>query len=91
MKLFLLSAIFYQIFYNLPVHQRLAAKEIYFQVFPGTGVRDQEIKSFFADVIRHKSSSAMIFAFFRKAIAAGQIAVMSNVQAQCFYNGLPVI
>jgi hypothetical protein len=33
----------------------------------------------------------MIFAFFGKTITAGQIAVMSNVQAQCFYNGLPVI
>ena len=91
MKLFLLSAVFYQVFYNLPVHQRLAAKEIHFQVSSGTGIGDQEIKSFLSDFIGHQGSSAMIFSLFGKTIAAGQIAVMRNVQAQCFYNGLPVV
>ena len=33
----------------------------------------------------------MILSLFGKTITAGQIAVMRNVQAQCFYNGLPVI
>ena len=91
MKLLLLSAVFDQIFYNFPVHQRLAAKEVYFQISSGPGIGDQEIQRFLADFVGHQGSSAVIFAFFGKTIAAGQIAVMRNVQAQCFYNGLPVV
>ena len=43
-KLFLFaSAICNQILHNLKIHQRLSTKEIYFQIHPVTGIRNQKI------------------------------------------------
>ena len=84
MQLFLLSSIFYQIFDNLPVHQRLTTKEIHFQIAAASGVCDQEIQCFLSNLITHQLSVPMIFAFFCKAVATGKVAVMCNVQAQSF-------
>ena len=86
MQLLLLSAVFYQIFDNLPVHQRLATEEIYFQIATASGVFDQEIQCFLSDLITHQFSVTMIFAFFCKAVATGKVAVVCNVQAKCLYN-----
>ena len=51
MYLLLLSSVSYQIFYHLPVHQRLPAEEIYFQIATASGVFDQEIQCFLSDLI----------------------------------------
>ena len=86
MQLLLLSAIFYQIFDNLPVHQRLSTEEIYFQITSASGVFDQKIQCFLSNLITHQFSVTMIFAFFCKAIATGKVAVMCNMKAKCLYN-----
>ena len=86
MKLFLLSSIFHQIFYHLPVHQRLAAKKIHLQVSSGAGIGNQKIQGLFSNLKGHQGSSSMIFSLLRKTVAAGKITVMGNMQTKCFYN-----
>ena len=79
---FLTASISYQVFDYLPVHGWLTAKEIHLEISSGTGVGNQKIQSFFAHFKGHQRSAAMVFAFFRKAIATGQITVMGNMQTQ---------
>ena len=86
MKLFLLSSVSDQIFYNLPVHQRLAAKKIHLQVSSGAGIGNQKIQGLFSNLKGHQGSSSMVFSLLRKTVVAGKIAVMGNVQAKRFYN-----
>ena len=79
MDLLLLSSVCNQVFYYLPVHQRLPAKEIHFQISSASGICDQEIQCF----CRLRSSSgatAMILTFFCKAVTTGEVTV---VRAMC--------
>ena len=64
------TAVLYQLLYNFPVHKRLTAKEIYFQVSAVSGIRYQEIQCFFADLKAHECTSAVILALFRKTVLA---------------------
>ena len=91
MQLFLLSSIFYQIFDNLPVHQRFATKEIHFQIAAASGVCDQEIQCFLSNLITHQLSVPMIFAFFCKAVATGKVTIVGDVQTERFYHCLTVL
>ena len=90
MKFLLFSSVFHKILYNLPVHKRLAAKEIHFQILSGAGISDQEIQRFFSYLKRHQRTSSVILSFFCKTISACQITVMSNMKAKSLYNGLAV-
>ena len=45
-QLFLLPPISHQVFHNLPVHQRLPAEEVDFEIPPVPGILDQEIQCF---------------------------------------------
>src|SRR5699024_1512383 len=85
MKLFLFSSIFYQTFYHVPIHERLTAEEIYFQIYPVSGIGDKKIQSLFSHLIGHQSSSAVVLSLLCKAVPAGKITVMGNVKTQCFY------
>ena len=87
-KLLLLTSISNQIFYYLPVHQRLTTEEIHFQISSVAGIGNQKIQRFLPYFVAHKGTAAMIFAFFCKAVATGQVTVMGNVQTQCFDNRL---
>jgi hypothetical protein len=42
MYFFLTPAVFDKLFYNLPVHERLAAEEIHFKVFASSGIDYQK-------------------------------------------------
>ena len=90
MKFLLFSSVFHKILYNLPVHKRLAAKEIHFQILSGAGISDQEIQRFFSYLKRHQRTSSVILSFFCKTISTCQITVMSNMKAKSLYNGLAV-
>ena len=90
MDLLLLSSVCNQVFYYLPVHQRLPAKEIHFQISSASGICDQEIQCFFADFVAHQGTTAMILTFFCKAVTTGEVTVVSNVQAECLHNSRTV-
>ena len=81
-------AVGYQVFYHLPVHQRLAAEEIHLKIHPAAGIGNQKIQGLFPHFKAHQGASAVIFPFLRKAVAAGKVAVMGNMQAQGLDHGL---
>ena len=85
------TAVFHQPFYHIPVHQGLAAKEVHLQVLPVSGVGNQEVQGLLPHLIAHEGAAPMVLAFLCKAITAGQIAVMGNVQAQRLYHRLPLL
>ena len=82
MKLLLLTSIGHQVLDHLPVHQRLASEEVHLQIPAASGIGNEEIQGLLAHLVRHQRSAAMVLALLRKAVAAGQIAVMGDVQAQ---------
>ena len=86
MDFLLLPAIGHQILDYLPVHQRLAAEEIHLQIMPVSGIGNQKIQSLLSCLIAHQRPASVVFSFLRKAVAAGQIAVMGDMKAQCFYH-----
>ena len=88
MKLLLFSSVCDQVFDNLPVHQRLPAKEINFQIPSCSGIGDQKIQGFLTNFISHKRSSSVILSFFCKTVFAGKIAVVCDMQAECLHNRL---
>ena len=91
MKLLLLPPVGYQIFHDLPVHQRLAAEEIHFQVPALPGIRDQEVQRFLSDLIGHQRPAPMVFAFFREAVFTRQVAVVGDVEAERLHHRLPLL
>ena len=84
------SSVGYELFYNIPVHQRFTAEEIYLEVSSAAGVCDQEIKRFFADFQGHQCTSSVILALFCEAVTTGKVTVVCNVEAECFYDGRTV-
>ena len=88
MKLLLLSSVCHQVFYNLPVHKRLPAKEINFQIPSCSGIGNQEIQGFLTNFISHKRSSSVILSFFCKTVFAGKVAVVCDMQAKSLHNCL---
>lgn len=91
MYLFLLTSVCHQVFDNLPVHQRLSSKEVYFQISSVSRVCDQEIQRFLSNFIGHQRSSSMIFSFFCKTIFAGKITVMCDVHTERLYHCLSLL
>ena len=88
MKLLLLPPVSYQVFYHLPVHQRLPAEEIHLQVPTVPGVGDQEIQRLFPHFKAHQRPSSMVLSFFRETVAAGQVAVVGNVETESLHHRL---
>ena len=84
------TAVFHQPLYHIPVHQGLTAKEIHLQVFPVAGIGNEEVQRLLSHLVAHEGAAAMVLAFLCKAVTAGQIAVMGNVQAQRLHNRLPL-
>ena len=84
MYLFLLSSVSYQVFDNLPVHQRFPSEEVYFQISSASGISDQEIQCFLSYFVGHQCTSSMVFSLFRKAVLTGQVTVMRDMQTQRF-------
>ena len=70
-----------QLLHDLPVHKRLAAEEIHLKVLPVAGIFHQKIQRLLSDLKAHQSAAAVILALLRKAVAAGQVAVVSDVKA----------
>ena len=89
MELFLLSSVFYQTFYHVPIHQRLPSEEIHFQVCAVSGISNQKIKSLLSHFIGHQGSSAMVFSLFCKTVPAGQITVVGDMKTEGLYHCLP--
>ena len=87
MDLFLFPSVCNQIFDNLPVHQRLSAEEIDLQVVTVAGIGDQEIKRLPANLKTHQRTAAMVLSLFCETVLTGKVAVVRDVQAQCFHNG----
>ena len=75
---------------NLPVHERFTAEEIDLQIRTVTGICHQKIQCFLSDLVAHDRSSAVVFTFFRKAVSAGKVTVMRNMQAKCLDNRFAV-
>ena len=71
----------HQVFHHLPVHQRLTAKEIHFQIAAASGIGNQKIQCLLTYFKGHQSSSSMIFALFCKTIFACKVTIMGNVKA----------
>ena len=76
------ARIFDEPFHDVPVHQRLAAEEIDFEIAPRTGMFDQKIERPFADLERHHRAFAAVLALTRKAVRAVEVARMRDMQAQ---------
>ena len=85
------SAVSYQLLHHLPVHEGLPAKEIHLQIDTVPGICHQKIQCLFPYLKAHQRTSPVVFALSRKAVSAGQIAVVGNVQAQRFHHSLPVL
>ena len=91
MYFFLGTSIGHKVFDYLPVHKRFPAEEIHFQILSVAGIGDQEIQRLFSHFISHHGSASMILPFFRETIAAGQVTVMGNVQAEGLHHSGPVL
>ena len=91
MDLFLLSSVSHQIFYYLPVHQRLAPEEINFQIPSASGICDQKVQRPLSHLITHQCPATVILSFFRKTIFAGKVTIVGDMQAQSLYHSLPCL
>ena len=85
------TAVFHQPLHYVPVHERLSAKEVHLQMLPVAGIGNEEIQGLLSHLIAHEGAAAMVLAFLCKAVTAGQVAVMGNVQAQCLDHGFPLL
>ena len=68
--LFATSGIGNKLFYHVPVHQRFAAEEIYFQIVTSTGMLYKKIKSLLAYFKSHKSLVTLILSLTCEAVGA---------------------
>ncbi len=84
------SAVSHQVFHHLPVHKRLPAEEIHFQIHPAAGICHEEVQCLLSHFQTHKRPSAVVFALPRKTVFTCQITVVGNVQAERLYDSLPV-
>ena len=89
--LLLLAAVGHQLFDHIKVHQRLAAKEVHFQIAAGAAVLDEEVHGALAHLKAHQGAVAVIASLRSKAVRAAQVAAMGNVQAQCLYHSVAVL
>ena len=82
--LFLLVYIVDGLLYDMPVHERFTAEEIKLAVFTRTAVCDEEIDSSSGNVEAHQHAPLAIAALPCEAVLAAQIAVVSDIDAECF-------
>ena len=75
-----------QLFHNFPVHKRLTAEKVNFQIFPKSRIIHKEIERLFPGLIGHQSAPAVILTFFCKTVPAGKVAVVCYMKAQRFHN-----
>ena len=85
-QFFLFPPVGDQFLHDFPVHRRLSAEEIHFQISSVSGIPDQEIKRGFPGFRRHQSPAAVVFTLFRKTVPAGQIAVVCDMQAHGLHD-----
>ena len=90
MQFALLFAIGHQFFADVKIEQRLAAKEIHFDVFAMLGRFDEKIESLFARFQAHQRALTVVCAAVGKTISAAQIAIVGHMQTDGFYNRLCV-
>ena len=76
------APVLHQALHHIPVHQRLAPEEVHLQMLPAARIGDQEIQGLFAHLVAHQSPPSVVLPFLRKAILAGQVAVVGDMQAQ---------
>ena len=58
--LFLAASIVYNLLNRFKIHQRFSAKEVYFQVFPVSGLFQQEINCLLSSFYRHQLSACTV-------------------------------
>ena len=75
--LFLGTAVFNELFYNVPVHERFAAEEVNFKVLSSDRFFKQEVERLFARFKIHVHSAARaVVALRSKAVFAAEVAVV---------------
>ena len=84
MELLLLPTIGHQPLTHIPVQQRLAAKEVHFQIPAAGTVGNEIVQCLLAHFIGHDLTLAVVLSLAGKAVFARQVAIVGNMQA----NGL---
>ena len=80
--LFLLSGICHELFYNIPVHKGLTAKEVHFKIPAAAGILDEEVQCAFSDFKTHERLIPMVFSLTCEAVGAVEIAGVGNMEAE---------
>ena len=88
--LLLLSAVFGEALDHIPVHQRLAAEEIYIKILMVARILDEEIYRALTDLIAHDRTLAVVFTLARKAIGAVEVTGVGHMQAQRLDGEVPL-
>ena len=89
--LFLFSSVSHQLLHHFPVHQRLAAKKVHFQIVPAAGIRNQKIQRLLTHFIAHDAAITMVLAFLGKTVLTSQITIMSHMKAKCLHHRLTLL
>ena len=84
--LFLAASIVYNLLNRFKIHQRFSAKEVYFQVFPVSGLFQQEINCLLSSFYRHQLSACTVISCWSKAVLTAQITVHGNQQTHGLYR-----
>ena len=86
--LFPLARVRHDVLHHAEVHERLAPEEVHFEVVPAPGIFNEEIYGAFADVKRHESAFAVIFALACETIVAVEVAGVRDMQTQRLDHGI---
>ena len=81
------TAVLHETLHHVPIHKGLPAEEIHLQVLPAAGIGDEKIQRLLSHLVAHKGPASVVLPLLRKAVAAGQVAVMGNVEAQSLHHG----
>ena len=79
-----------QLLHDFPVHERLPAEKVDLKVPSQTGILHKEIKRLLPRLQRHESPSPVVFSFLRKAVSAGEITVVGDMQTERFDDRRPL-
>ena len=85
-RAFLRASVFYQLFYYIPVHQRLTAEKVNLKIGAASGIFNKEIQSSFSHLKAHKRSVSMVFALAGETVRAVEITCVCHMQTQRFDN-----
>ena len=81
-----LARICNELFADLEVHERLAAKEVDLEVVPRARILDEEIKRPLSHVKTHESRLAVELSLCCKAVGTVQVAGVRNMQAERLHD-----